>query len=159
MDSDKFPHLEQLARALIARHHTVAVAESCTGGLLGGALTSQAGSSAYFIGGILAYANSVKIELLGVSEDLIRTEGAVSAPVAMAMARGACTATGADWALATTGIAGPGGGTPDKPVGTVWIGIVGPAVSDSVCLGLSGSRREIRENTVEAAIDVLLTHL
>ena len=159
MNSEKFPHLIRLASELTARHHTVAVAESCTGGLLGAALTNNAGSSAYFVGGILAYANSIKTEVLGVSDDVIRLEGAVSEPVVLAMARGVRAVTQADWAMATTGIAGPDGGTPNKPVGTVWIGIIGPEACESLCLALSGSRTEIREQTVSAAIDLLLRHL
>ena len=89
-------------------------------------ITEVAGSSAYFWGGVVSYANEVKINVLGVSEQDLQKYGAVSEPVAIQMAQGARRVTGADWAVSTTGIAGPDGGTPEKPVGTVWIGIAGP---------------------------------
>lgn len=105
---------------------TLATAESCTGGLIGKYLTDIPGSSAHFLGGIISYANSAKVNLLGVPADILETHGAVSAPVAEAMARGAQEKLGADYAVSVTGIAGPGGGSEAKPVGTVWIGIATP---------------------------------
>lgn len=108
------------------RGQTVAVAESCTGGGLGAALTAVPGSSDVVLGGVIAYANSIKQALLGVPSELLEAHGAVSEPVAQAMAEGVRRCTGADWGLAITGIAGPAGGTEEKPVGLVHIGVAGP---------------------------------
>jgi nicotinamide-nucleotide amidase len=108
------------------RGQTLAVAESCTGGGLGQALTEVPGSSAYFLGGVISYANSVKIDLLGVNPDDLAAEGAVSAIVAQQMAAGVRARLGADWGIGITGVAGPDGGTDDKPVGLVYIGIAAP---------------------------------
>src|SRR5438874_2315271 len=115
-------------RLLAAIGMTVAVAESCTGGLLGSLLTDVPGSSTYFLGGVIAYHDALKTGLLGVSPALIREHGAVSAECALAMVRGVRNVTGSDIALSVTGIAGPSGGTPAKPVGTVYIGIAAPGV-------------------------------
>lgn len=105
---------------------TIATAESCTGGLLGNKLTSIAGSSAYFTGGIIAYSNQVKAEQLGVDANVIEKQGAVSEEVVRQMAEGVRKKLGTDYALSTSGIAGPDGGTEEKPVGTVWVGLAGP---------------------------------
>ncbi|MEB3209881.1 MAG: competence/damage-inducible protein A [Leptolyngbyaceae bacterium] len=115
-----------VATLLMQSDHTISVAESCTGGGLGHLLTTQAGSSAYFKGGIIAYSNSVKINLLGVSEADLAREGAVSETVAKQMAVGVRSALESTWGLSITGIAGPGGGSEDKPVGLVYFGIAGP---------------------------------
>jgi nicotinamide-nucleotide amidase len=112
-----------VVHALTEQRRTLAVAESCTGGRLASRLTDVPGASAVFLGGFLTYANALKERLVGVSADLLAAHGAVSEPVARAMAEGARARTGADFALAVTGIAGPGGGTPDKPVGTVFIAL------------------------------------
>ncbi len=111
---------------LTAAGHTVAVAESCTGGGLGHLLTTQSGSSGYFMGGIIAYSNAVKQAMLGVNADDLAIHGAVSDPVARQMAIGVRDALGTTWGLSITGIAGPGGGTESKPVGLVYFGIAGP---------------------------------
>jgi len=116
----------EVGARLSAKGWTLATAESCTGGLLGHAITNVAGSSTYFLGGIIAYANEAKCRLLGVPEALLARHGAVSQEVALAMAQGARQALGADMAIATTGIAGPSGGTPQKPVGTVYIAVSTP---------------------------------
>jgi nicotinamide-nucleotide amidase len=128
-----------LAR-LRARGQTLAVAESCTGGGLGAALAAVPGASEMWLGGVIAYANAVKQRLLGVPAALLEQHGAVSDPVAQAMAEGARRATGADWALAITGVAGPGGGSDAKPVGLVHIAVAGPDGCSSEGVRFSPSR-------------------
>ncbi len=113
----------QIGALLTKRKLTLAVAESCTGGLLGHRLTNVPGSSNYFLGGVVCYANAAKEQLLGVSPDALANQGAVSEETALEMARGARRVFGADIALAVTGIAGPGGGLPGKPVGLTWIAL------------------------------------
>ncbi len=142
------------AQRLIERQQTVAVAESCTGGLLGAELTRQAGSSAYFKGGILAYCNELKASLLDVPQKVLQQHGAVSAECAAAMAEGARKKTQADWALSVTGIAGPGGATPDKPVGLVYLGLSGPRTTTRRCL-FQGDRDQVRQQSVQAALQLL----
>lgn len=148
------------------RGATVAVAESCTGGRLAAAFTAEAGSSEYFLGGVVAYANEVKIGVLGVEGETLEKHGAVSREVAIEMARGIQRITGADFTLATTGIAGPGGGTPEKPVGTVWVATAaaiknkgGEPVETIAAqkFHFSGTRAEIMSSAVEAAAGMLLT--
>ncbi len=150
----------RLAREIDVR---IAVAESCTGGLLGAALTSVAGSSAVFRGGVIAYADEVKTGLLGVGSDLLAEHGAVSGEVVEAMARGALSVTDADVAVAVTGIAGPDGGSPDKPVGLVWFGVAvrdgGSVRTESVRRILPGDREGIRTRATIAALDLLRTKL
>ena len=116
-----------IGRLLVKSSKTMAVAESCTGGNIAHFITSNAGSSAYFKGGIVAYSNEIKVKLLEVASEIIETHGAVSQQVAEAMAVGAQKALNADYSIATTGIAGPDGGTADKPVGTIWIAVAGPS--------------------------------
>lgn len=116
-----------VGRLLTQLNQTLAVAESCTGGNIAHFITSNPGSSAYFKGGIVAYSNDVKVKLLGVPSETIEKEGAVSQQVAEAMANGARKSLGADYAVSTTGIAGPDGGSEEKPVGTVWIAVAGPS--------------------------------
>ena len=111
-----------LGRALAERDLTIAVAESCTGGLVLHRLTNVSGSSAYVVGGVVAYSNAVKMSLLGVEAQALAQHGAVSEIVARQMARGVCAHLDADVGISITGVAGPSGGTPEKPVGTVWIG-------------------------------------
>lgn len=138
------------------RGETLAVAESCTGGLLGGALTAVPGSSDVFWGGVIAYADEAKRRLLGVEGDVLARAGAVSETTALAMARGMRERSGVDRAVSVTGIAGPGGGTPEKPVGTVWIGLDGPGGGRSELLDLAGDRTEIRRETVRRALSLLI---
>jgi PncC family amidohydrolase len=134
---------------------TLAVAESCTGGLLGGRITSVPGCSRYFLGGVIAYADAVKRDVLGVPEALLSAHGAVSAPVACAMAEGVRARTGADYGVSVTGIAGPEGGTPEKPVGLVYVGLAGGhGVRSEKCL-FAGSRDEVRRQTVDRALGLL----
>lgn len=143
----------QLAEALRARGARLATAESCTGGLIAAACTSLAGSSDWFERGFVTYSNAAKTELLGVSEELIAAHGAVSAEVACAMAGGALLRSHASWALAVTGIAGPGGGSPDKPVGTVWVGLAGAGREPQARLLLAaGDRTAIRAASVVFAL-------
>jgi nicotinamide-nucleotide amidase len=115
-----------VGQLLVDQQATLAVAESCTGGYLAHQFTQHAGSSAYFQGGIISYANEVKVKQLGVSQDILDTEGAVSDTCVMAMATGARKNLGTTYALATSGIAGPDGGTDEKPVGTIWIALAHP---------------------------------
>jgi nicotinamide-nucleotide amidase len=145
--------LEQLRR----RGQTLAVAESCTGGGLGAALAAVPGASDVLLGGVIAYANSVKQGLLGVPAALLEVHGAVSDPVARAMAEGARGATGADWALAITGVAGPGGGSAEKPVGLVHIAVAGPAgcSSEGVRFGASRGRSWIQTLATGEALNRL----
>ncbi len=134
---------------------TLAVAESCSGGMLGAEVTRVAGSSDCFLGGLVTYSNRSKRELLGVSQDYLALHGAVSEPVAIAMAEGAAQKLHADWALSTTGIAGPGGGSKEKPVGTVFVGLFGPGYSFAKRLNLRGNRGIVRERSVNTALDIL----
>ncbi len=126
---EKPSNVEEVARLFTQNGLTLATAESCTGGNIARLITGLAGASDYFLGGIVSYSNQVKKDVLGVSAADLEKYGAVSQPVALQMAQGARKVTGADWAVSTTGIAGPGGGSPQKPVGTVWIAVAGPADS------------------------------
>ena len=134
----------------------MATAESCTAGLLAARLTDRPGSSDYVMGGVVSYSNDAKAQLLGVDPALIEAHGAVSEPVAEAMAAGALQRFNADTAVAITGIAGPGGGTPEKPVGTVCFSVQlagGPAVTR--ILRLPGNRSDIRERSTTVAMHLL----
>ena len=142
-----------LGAALSTSGKTVAVAESCTGGLLGGAITSIPGSSLYFPGGVVAYGNSAKMSLLGVPPDMLAVRGAVSREVALAMAEGVLSLFRADLAIAVTGVAGPGGGSRGKPVGTVWVAIVAPGgVRYAHRFRFPGDREAVRRETVKASL-------
>ncbi|HEX6599475.1 MAG TPA: competence/damage-inducible protein A [Gemmatimonadaceae bacterium] len=134
---------------------TIGMAESCTGGMLGERLTAIPGSSDVVRGGVIAYANDVKRALLGVDASVLEAHGAVSEPVARAMATGARKLLGVDAALAITGIAGPGGGTTEKPVGTVWIALDLGGNVESVLLRLWGDRTEIRQRSAQGALNLL----
>jgi len=141
--------------ALAARGWTLATAESCTGGAIAAALTGVPGASRVFAGGIVAYGNPVKTAQLGVPEGLLETHGAVSEPVVRAMAEGVRAATGANVGVSATGVAGPGGGTPEKPVGTVWIAVASPAGTTAQLLRLSPDRATNIARTVVAALDLV----
>lgn len=144
---------ETLGALLLSRGHWMAVAESCTGGLVASRMTDVAGSSSYFRGGIVAYDNAVKMSALGVSEELLRAHGAVSEPVARAMADGARAKLNADVAVAVTGIAGPAGGTATKPVGTVVIAATGLGRERVKTFRFIGDRALVRAQAVQAALD------
>jgi nicotinamide-nucleotide amidase len=159
-DGEGPPELvEQLVAELIARGLKIATAESCTGGGIGQAITSVSGSSACFVGGVIAYANEVKIGALGVPVEHLQAHGAVSEPVARAMAEGARTRLGADIGVSTTGIAGPGGGTPDKPVGTVDVAVATAAGTSYKRLRLFGERDTIRQAAVVWALKLVWDEL
>ena len=142
----------QVADLLQQKKLLLATAESCTGGLIAAACTDLAGSSVWFERGFVSYSNAAKTELLGVPADLIEAHGAVSEPVVRAMVEGALRHSRAQVAVAVTGVAGPGGGSPGKPVGTVWFGWATPdgVVTDKRCF--DGDRQHVREATVQHAL-------
>ena len=173
IDASLVARVAVLGDALRARGWRLATAESCTGGLLAGACTAPAGASDWFAAGFVTYANDAKSGLLGVPDALIAAHGAVSSEVAGAMARGALAHAGVQLALSVTGIAGPGGGSVAKPVGTVWLGLAWvhgretqeglPAGGDAPLVGcrterlqLAGDRAAIRAQTVATALDRLI---
>lgn len=145
---------EQVAGLLAGRR--IATAESCTAGMLAARLTDRAGSSSYVAGGVIAYANEIKSALLGVDPALIAEHGAVSAEVAEKMAAGALQHLDADTAVAITGVAGPGGGTEDKPVGTVWFCVMlGDGRTITRCVRVPGERADVRERSTTVAMHLL----
>jgi nicotinamide-nucleotide amidase len=150
---------ELVAGMLKKRGETLATAESCTGGLIAKTITDMPGSSDYFLGGAVPYSNEAKMNLLKVDEQLLVDHGAVSAEVAEALATNAREVFGADYAISTTGIAGPSGGTNEKPVGLVFIGYADSAGSTSRRLDLHGTRERIRERSVLVALDLLRVKL
>jgi nicotinamide-nucleotide amidase len=149
------PELPSLAAALRGRGWRLATAESCTGGLIAAACTALAGSSDWFECGYVTYSNAAKTRDLGVPPALLAAHGAVSEPVARAMAAGALARSGADLAVAVTGIAGPGGAVPGKPVGTVWLAWGPAGALQAECLHLGGDRAAVRAATVAAALQRL----
>jgi nicotinamide-nucleotide amidase len=138
---------------------SLGTAESCTGGLVGGRLTTVPGSSDVFEGGVICYSNRLKTELLGVGPELIEEHGAVSEPVSRAMAEGARVRIGVDLAVSLTGVAGPGGGTAEKPVGTVWFAVASAAGTESKRVVFLGSRGEIRERASQTGLFLLYRRL
>ena len=152
-DGDATPDVAALGDALRARGWMLATAESCTGGLIAAACTAVAGSSDWFERGVVSYSNAAKTELLGVPAALIEAHGAVSAEVACAMAEGALACSRAQLAVAVNGIAGPGGATPGKPVGTVWLALARrDAPARAELLRLDGDRAAVRAQTVRRAL-------
>jgi len=150
---------QELAALFIDSGMTLVLAESCTGGMIAARITALAGCSAWFRGGIVAYHNDLKHRLLGISLDMLEQHGAVSEQVACAMAAGARTTGGSDLALSVTGIAGPGGGTPDKPVGTVYIALADGYGCMTNHYRFDGNREAIRRQTVEQAFFLLKKRL
>ena len=151
--------LNQTARLLLSRKVTLAVAESCTGGLVGHRLTNIAGSSTYYMGSITAYAYEAKVRLLGVRWNTLEQHGAVSKPVVIQMARGVRRALAADIGLSVSGIAGPGGGTPDKPVGFTCFGISIPDDDRAWEYTWAGNRTQNKEQSAEQALQLLVDYL
>jgi PncC family amidohydrolase len=152
--------LEVVAGELLLQHHLkLAVAESCTGGLLSHIITNVPGSSNYYLGGVISYANEVKVGLLGVSQATLEKHGAVSAETALEMAHGARQALGADIGIAVSGIAGPSGGTPEKPVGTVWVGL--SSAKDELARHFlwQGDRLENKQQFARDALNLLIEYL
>lgn len=145
--------------ALIERGEMMATAESCTGGLVASSIVNEAGSSAILKGGIVAYQNEIKTKLLGVPESTLEEHGAVSAATVEAMASGALRQFDCQWAVSTSGIAGPGGATPGKPVGTVWMCVANKCKKITFCEIFSGNREKIREKSVYTVLGKLLFEL
>jgi PncC family amidohydrolase len=158
--NEQNPRSEELI-GLLLRHRgaTVVTAESCTGGLIGNLLTNVSGSSDYFLGGVIAYSNEVKRNVLGVREETLATLGAVSAETAIEMAHGARRLLGADYVLSVTGIAGPAGGTAEKPVGLVYIAMVGPDVERCDRRVWQQDRLGNKRQSAEYALQMLIEHL
>lgn len=147
---------DQLCSTLRRRSETLSAAESCTGGWLAREVTGISGASDVFWGGVVTYADAAKTELADVPPALIRAHGAVSAEVAEALAEGIRDRSGTDWSVSITGVAGPAGGSLDKPVGTVWIATAGPSGTTTRSIVAGGSRNEIRAEAVARAFDLLL---
>ena len=149
----------RLGAAALARGTMIATAESCTGGLVAGAITSIAGSSGWFERGFVTYSDVGKEQQLGVASSTIERFGAVSEETAKAMAQGAVRGSAAQWAVAVTGIAGPDGGSPDKPVGTVWFAWAGPGHLQALRRQFEGDRAVVREASVRVALEGLIDRL
>lgn len=156
-DNDELPGV--VGKLLTDKKMTIAVAESCTGGFLGKLITDIPGSSAYFLGGVIAYSNDIKIKLLNVQAEIIRRHGAVSEQTASYMANGVRTLTGADIGVAITGIAGPDGGTPEKPVGLIYIGLTAAAKTEAKQFNFGKVRERNRQRASYAALDMVRRYL
>jgi len=152
--------LEVLVGELLIQHGLqLAVAESCTGGLISHRITNVSGSSRYYLGGVTSYANEAKETLLGVSQEMLEKHGAVSAETVLQMARGIRLALSADIGISTSGIAGPTGGTAEKPVGTTWIGFSSSAGEEARHFVFQGDRLSIKEQAAQATLQLLVDHL
>ena len=156
MTSQSAPLVDRISAALLRQKHLVCTAESCTGGLIAKTFTDIAGSSDWFERGFVTYSNAAKNEMLAVPASIIDDYGAVSEPVAVAMASGALRHSRADYAVAVTGIAGPGGGSEEKPVGTVWIAAASAQQQQARLFQFDGDRNAVREATLIAALEMLL---
>jgi len=150
---------ERIGQLLSERHLTLGCAESCTGGLIGHRLTNVAGSSAYFLGSVVAYAYDAKERLLGVNHNTLYDHGAVSEPTALEMARGARRVLGSDLAVSVTGIAGPGGGMPDKPVGLTWVALSARDHEAARSFVWDGDRAANKAQSAEAALAMVKEYL
>jgi nicotinamide-nucleotide amidase len=147
----------RIAQSLLERRRQLVTAESCTGGWIGKALTDVAGSSAWYLGGVVAYSNALKQSMLGVSAATLAAQGAVSEAAVREMASGALRRLGGELAIAVTGIAGPDGGQPDKPVGTVWFGWAWRQQTEAAVVRFAGDREAVRRQTVAHALEHALT--
>lgn len=148
-----------LGKQLRQRNLTIATAESCTGGLVGHRITNASGSSDYYLGSVVAYAYSVKVRVLGVNWETLDSHGAVSRETVAEMASGARQALDSDVGIAVSGIAGPGGGTPDKPVGLIWLGLDTPDGNHTRQHNFEGDRIAIKEQAAEAAMQFVIDYL
>ncbi|MDD2219575.1 MAG: CinA family protein [Desulfoplanes sp.] len=156
---DRVEMVTRLGELLCARGSFLATAESCTGGLVGHELTSVPGSSNWYVGGIISYANEIKEHVLGVDKTILETKGAVSQACVLAMVQGVCRLTGARVGVAVSGIAGPGGGSEDKPVGTVWMAWQIDTHAWAECMHYGGNRQEIKRQSAAASIRGLVQRL
>lgn len=159
IDDEFYDLATAVAGAALAKETMIATAESCTGGLVAGALTAVAGSSEWFERGFVTYSNEAKVELLGVLRQTLERHGAVSVDTAREMAAGALRASRAQWAVAVTGVAGPTGGTPAKPVGTVCFAWAGPSGVEAVQRHIPGDRAAVRAESVRIALAGLIDRL
>jgi PncC family amidohydrolase len=159
MDQALLTLSSSIGSALLDRDYTISTAESCTGGLLSHVLTGISGSSTYFIGGVVAYSNAIKEQVLGVRAETLQQYGAVSEQTAREMADGIRKKFGTDIGLSTTGVAGPTGGTHDKPVGLVWMGISTPTVTHAFECRFNGERLGIMRSAVIEILTCLLSEL
>lgn len=150
---------QRLGRLCCQHGAEITTAESCTGGGIADVITSVAGSSAYFASGYVTYSNTAKMRMLGVEQATLDAHGAVSEAVVKAMVAGACQHSGADIGVAVSGVAGPGGGSEDKPVGTVWLAWGNASAPRAECLHFPGDRHAVREQAVRQAIARLVTDL
>lgn len=148
-----------IGKLLKAKGWRLAAAESCTGGLVGHRLTNVAGSSDYYMGSVTAYANETKMRILGVRAETLEAHGAVSAETVIEMSEGICKALGADLGIAISGIAGPGGGSAEKPVGTVWFGVAGPQGTRTRRFLFKGDRIAVKEQAAETALQLGIDYL
>ncbi len=149
----------EIGKLLSARHLRLGLAESCTGGLMGHRITNVAGSSEYFMGGVVSYSYEAKVAVLGVSWDTLHAFGAVSRETVLEMARGAKRLFEANIAVSISGIAGPGGGTADKPVGTTWVALVADDGEWAQKFQFQGDRQQNKAASAEAALKILLEYL
>lgn len=149
----------RIGNILNEKRLSLSTAESCTGGLVASRITDVSGSSTYFLGGIVSYSNEAKVSLLGVSWDTLNHKGAVSRETVIEMAQGARKVFNADIAVSVSGIAGPGGGTPDKPVGTVWVGLATPSGAEARHFVWDGDRIRNKQLSSEAALQFILDYL
>lgn len=157
--NENYALAEKIVAAATAAGKTFAFAESCTGGMLAVAITDVAGSSAAFLGSAVTYSNEAKENILGVPGNIIINDGAVSSTCALYMARGARGIYGTDMALSVTGVAGPGGGTPEKPVGTVWFAYSSEEKEETFMRRFGGGRNDVRSAAAKTALEYLLKEL